>query len=80
MSARNPRIDELLIDQAVFGLDATEAAELEALLDSTADAGNNPYMETAALIQLGMAALDADQRSGMPADLRNRLAAGAPRK
>jgi hypothetical protein len=67
------RIEELLIEQAINGLSDLQQAELDAL-DSTANR-ENPYMETAALIQLGLAAIDQSARgtSAMPANLRNRL-------
>ena len=75
------RIEELLIDQAIFGLDTEAEAELNALLGETGgDAAENPFMETAALVQLGMAALDPQPDRAMPADLRRKLAADAARR
>jgi len=77
LSPRELRIEELLIEQAVFGLSPEQEAELLAL-QRDADAEANPYMQTAALVQLGFAALDkAASGDGMPAELRAKIAAGA---
>jgi len=77
LSPRELRIEELLVEQAVFGLSPAQEAELAAL-QSNADADANPYMETAALVQLGFAAMDkAASGDGMPAELRAKIAAGA---
>lgn len=74
-----PRLEELLLDQAICGLDGAENRELESL---RADAGvtGNPFMETAALVQLGLASMAANRsRPGpMPESLRRKLLAGAP--
>lgn len=74
------RTEELLIDQAVFGLDASEETELTALLGDNATAADNPFMETVALIQLGMAAMDQRGTGRMPAELRRKISTNAPRK
>ncbi|NND53909.1 MAG: hypothetical protein HKN56_02935 [Gammaproteobacteria bacterium] len=74
----NLRLEELLIDQAVFGLDAGEEAELAQLLQEHPEAAENPFLETTALVQLGLAATDPQGAVAMPADLRRKLAATAP--
>lgn len=75
------RLDELLIDQAIGGLDASQQEELRALLAGETGEPRNPYMETAALVQLGMASMDRSGAraagGGMPAELRRKLEAGA---
>jgi len=76
----NLRIEELLIDQAVFGLDAEAEAELKALLRETGDEDKNPFLETAALVQLGLAAMDSQPDAAMPAELRRKLATDAARR
>ena len=74
------RLEELFIDEAVFGLDAEAEAELAALLGDDAEATENPFFETTALVQLGLAAMDSQQGSGMPAELRRKLAADAAKR
>ncbi len=81
---REQRLQELLIEQAVFGLDATAHAELASLQRTAAPAAagsSNPWDEIAALVQLGLAAMDIQQRGvqRMPASLRAKIAAGARR-
>ena len=67
------RIEELLIEQAIHGLNDRQQEELDALNDATDR--ENPYMETAALVQLGLAVMEQSTQgaSAMPADLRNKL-------
>ncbi len=67
------RLEELLIEQAINGLSDAQQAELDYLDGSTHH--ENPYMETAALIQLGLAVMDqsAHGASAMPSALRSRL-------
>jgi len=67
------RLDELLLEQAIHGLSDRQQVELDALADA-AD-WENPYMETAALVQLGLAVMEHSARgaSTMPAELRNKL-------
>lgn len=67
------RLEQLLADRAVFGLDRTEEAELETLLaahglDASADAAG--YDRTAAAVFLAEASVEAE---AMPASLRNRV-------
>ncbi len=72
------RIDELLLDQAINGLDKKQNEELDNLLDTGA-LDDNPFMETAALVQLGLASMDkANSTDRMPANLRQRLLRDAP--
>jgi len=70
------RIDELLIDQAIGGLDAEQQNELRTLLAGEPEPDRNPYMETAALVQLGIASMEqagGRRAQGMPQRLRSRL-------
>ncbi len=84
--SRGQRIEELLIEQAVFGLDQAAQAELDALRGDaggdTSGRGENPWFETAALVQLGLAAMDRlhSGDSGMPGHLRERIAADLGRR
>lgn len=82
MNSRNAdsRLQELLIDEAVFGLDADTETELAALLGDNPAAMENPFHETAALVQLGMAATDSQPARAMPAELRRKLAAAAAKR
>lgn len=72
------RLDELFLEQAINGLDETQIDELDSLLGTGAP-DNNPYMETAALVQLGLASMDtANSSNRMPANLRQKLLRNAP--
>lgn len=70
----NPRLEELLIEQAVFGLTSRQQTELEQL-QSPGTAQSNPFEETVALVQLGLAAMDQQQGRSepMPEGLRRKL-------
>lgn len=81
---RNERLEHLLIDQATVGLDRHQERELAELMAGDSAGGTeheNAYMETAALVQLGMLQLDA--AAPVPVDvmspeLRARILATAP--
>jgi anti-sigma-K factor RskA len=75
-----PRAEELLVDQAVHGLSHAEQAELDALLNNnTANADNlqDEFMQTAALIQLGMLDIESQRIEKMPAHVHARILADA---
>jgi anti-sigma-K factor RskA len=87
MSYRNQNIDqraeELLLDQAICGLSDADQAELEALLAGTLSANaaeslQDEFMQTAALVQLGMAELESQKHERLPAHIRERIMASAP--
>jgi len=77
------KIDDMLIDQAVFGLTAHEEAELNRLMQQRpVDDTENPFMETAAIVQLALAAMDPENAMSerMPENLRTRLLSSAHRQ
>jgi hypothetical protein len=67
------RLQELLADEALGGLDVTFRSELEALLGDSADAERDALMRTAALTQLAFLRRDPAALQPMPASLRARL-------
>jgi ABC-type nitrate/sulfonate/bicarbonate transport system ATPase subunit len=67
------RLQELLADEALGGLDATCRSELEPLLRELPDAERDALMRTAALTQLAFLRRDASALQPMPASLRARL-------
>ncbi|MEE4184184.1 MAG: anti-sigma factor [Gammaproteobacteria bacterium] len=76
------RIENLLVDQAICGLDADQERELLALTDNRIEAEQLAFMQTAALVQLGMLDLERsnpEPRAGgaMPMHLRKRILAAA---
>ena len=75
------RLDELLIDRATVGLDASEEAELQLLLDTIGEPMDLGYESAAAALDLALAALDSGAAgqppAALPVQLRNKiLAAG----
>lgn len=50
----DPRLEELLVDQALFGLDENDESELRELLGDDPDGLENSFMATAALAQVGL--------------------------
>jgi anti-sigma-K factor RskA len=88
MSKRNAdvgsRAEELLLDQAISGLSEAEQNELNSLLEQALndkDAADlqDEFMQTAALIQLGMASIESQKQEKLPAHVRERILASAPR-
>lgn len=80
---RDPRIDELLLEQAVCGLDEQLSAEL--LRAGCDDPLDNPYMQAAGIAQVALHAMHGRQHpelqsEQMPAELRTRLLASARRQ
>jgi len=75
----NPHTEELLADQAISGLDEQQAQELVQLLQADTKDLQDEFMRTAALVQLGMLSQEQPQLSPMPAHLRDRILAAAPR-
>ncbi len=72
------RLDELLLDEATGELYNAHSAELDNLRSEDGTM-KNPFMETAALVQLGLASMDkGSPRSTMPESLRRRLLRDAP--
>lgn len=74
------RIENLLIDQAVCGLDPDQERELQAVSDDRLAAEQQAFMQTAALVQLGMLDLEcsrpeATHPGGMPSHLREKILA-----
>lgn len=67
------RLQELLADEALGGLDATGGSELEALLRESPAAERDALMRTAALTQLAFLRRDSSALQPMPASLRARL-------
>lgn len=67
------RLQELLADEALGGLDATCRSELEGLLRESPEAERDALMRTAALTQLAFLRRDSSARQPMPASLRARL-------
>lgn len=67
------RLQELLADEALGGLDATGDSELEALLRESPEAERDALMRTAALTQLAFLRRDSSALQPMPASLRARL-------
>lgn len=79
------RLQELLADEALGGLDATGNSELEAMLRESPGAERDALMRTAALTQLAFLRRDTSALKPMPAGLRARLlgtaeAPGSPLK
>jgi len=74
------RLQELLVDQVTGDMEADEFTELETLLEQDAVRLQDDYMETAALIQLGLLEIDRRERAPMPDELRERILAAAPSK
>ncbi|MGI9291567.1 MAG: anti-sigma factor domain-containing protein [Gammaproteobacteria bacterium] len=73
----DPHLEELLIDQALFGLDESENAELHDLLGKDPDELEVSFMRTAALAQLGL--LSSEQKiDKMPGSLRDNILSAAP--
>ena len=70
MSPREDRYRELLLDQALFGLDATELAELDHLREEFPGIDPRDYTETATAIQL---ATVNETTEPMPDALRGRI-------
>lgn len=71
------RAEELLVDQVTEGLNASEQHELNRLLDDAADVLEREFMQTTALVQLGMLAREGAPAEGMPADLKKKIAAAS---
>ena len=67
------RLQELLADEALGGLDVTCGSELEALLRESPEAERDALMRTAALTQLAFLRRDSSALQPMPASLRARL-------
>jgi hypothetical protein len=67
------RLQDLLADEALGGLDATHRSELEALLHESPEAERDALMRTAALTQLAFLRRDSSALQPMPAGLRARL-------
>jgi len=71
--AHPDRLQELLADEALGGLDASCHSELEALLRESPEAERDALMHTAALTQLAFLRRDSSALQPMPASLRARL-------
>ncbi len=71
------RAEALLVDQVTEGLNASEQHELNQLLDDAAEVLENEFMQTTALVQLGMLARESAGAEGMPADLKKKIAAAS---
>lgn len=67
------RLDELLVREAISGLDDANKIELEALLEEYPAENADEYMQTATLVQLGMHAEDTRSHEKMPAALRDKV-------
>jgi len=67
------RTEELLVDQATVGLDESQTQELLELLNSDNELLHNEFMETAALVQLGMLAAEGHDQQKMPDSLRRKI-------
>jgi hypothetical protein len=67
------RLQELLADEALGGLDANGNAELETMLRESPAAERDALMRTAALTQLAFLRADRTAQQPMPASLRVRL-------
>jgi len=77
-SANPTRLDELLIDEAVFGLPEQELAELEGMTAGEVDGLENPYLPAAATLDL--ATMRPGSEARMPAALRRRVEEDAARR
>jgi anti-sigma-K factor RskA len=76
-SAISERAEELLVDQVTEGLNPSEQHELNRLLDDAADVLENEFMQTTALVQLGMLAREGAPADGMPASLKQKIASAS---
>lgn len=74
---RTDRLQELLADEALGGLDVTCGSELEAMLRESPGAERDALMRTAALTQLAFLCRDTSALQPMPARLRARLLSAA---
>lgn len=73
----DPRIEELLVDQVIGGLEMLQQQELEALLTDETEKLQQELMQTAALVQVGMLAAKPQTATKMPEHLRQSIAARA---
>lgn len=67
------RLQELLADEALGGLDASGNSELEAMLRESPGAERDALLRAAALTQLAFLRADRSAQQAMPARLRARL-------
>ena len=72
---KSERLEELLVDQATEGLTDIQQRELDGLLDKEFETLQNEFMQTAALVQLGMLARESGSQESMPTELRDKIAA-----
>jgi len=74
------RTAELLVDQATEGLNDVQQQELDALLGADLETLQEEFLQTAALVQLGMHARQSRAQNSMPDRLRQKIAAAAASK
>jgi hypothetical protein len=73
VDSRMDRLTELLADEAAFGLERGEQAELEALMDEGTGLKRDEFMTVASLVQVGLLGRDRFGHQRMPEQLRRKL-------